>query len=240
MNERDRLLTDKKLSQFETIIGYHFTNRDWLRQALTHSSYSKELQAKKGQTVVEDYERLEFVGDAVLELSTSRMLFDTYQWPEGKLTRERARIVCESSLSYIARELGYGDFLVLGFGEEKTGGRDRDSILCDMVESVIGAVYLDSDYETARDLIERLIFTHIQDIPDQKVSDHKTALQEYLQGKGQSVPEYRVVEEMGPPHDRTFVIDLYLEGKKICSACGKSKKKAEQEAAEIALSVLKQ
>lgn len=240
MKERDRFLTDVKLSEFETIIGYHFKNPELLKQALTHSSYSKEKMAKKGQAVVEDYERLEFLGDAVLELATSRMLFDTYDWPEGKLTRERARIVCESSLSFFARSLGYGDFLVLGFGEEKTGGRDRDSILCDMVESVIGAVYLDGGYEPASSLIQRLIFSRIKEIPDKKVRDHKTLLQEYLQGKGLEAPEYKVAEEIGPPHDRIFVIDLYLEGKKISTAQGKSKKKAEQVAAEEALSVLKQ
>ena len=138
-----RTLNDRRIEAFEVIIGYRFSDRRWIRQALTHSSFSKEASPDAAGVPVPDYERLEFLGDAVLELTTSRMLFDRYDWPEGSLTRERARIVCETSLAFIARKYGFGEFMLLGNGEEKTGGRDRSSILCDLVESIIGAVFQD-------------------------------------------------------------------------------------------------
>ena len=223
-------LTEKQLDQFEGLIEYRFKNRKWLRQALTHSSYSKEQQ----QTVA-DYERLEFLGDAVLELCPSKMLFEKYDWPEGKLTKTRAKIVCEASLSYVARALSFGEFILMSYGEEKTGGRDRDSILCDVVEAVIGAVYLDGGLDESWALIQRLLFSRLEEIPNQRQTDYKSALQELLQGKGKEKPEYKVVAEEGPPHDRVFITELWLDGKAMSRGEGKSKKQAAQQAAEKAL-----
>jgi len=240
MSEKTVLNSEAVLHQLEEVIGYRFRNQDLAREALTHSSFSREEQAQLGKkgAVHPDYERLEFLGDAVLELTTSRMLYDRYDWPEGRLTKTRAKIVCEASLSAIARKFGLGGYLVLGRGEEKTGGRERDSILCDMVESIIGAVYLDGGLQEAESLIGRILFDHLDELPDQPTTDYKSVLQEKLQGEGKAVPEYRVALEYGPPHDRTFVIDLYLEGKRISRAEGHSKKQAAQEAAHEAILIL--
>ena len=229
------LTSDELVQEVEQLIGYTFTNKSLLRQALTHSSFSKEAEQEKNAAKVKDYERLEFLGDAVLELCTSRMLFDTYDWPEGKLTKTRSGIVCEASLSYIARKLGLGNYIVFSHGEEKTGGRDRDSILCDVVEAILGAVYLDADLATAEKMIDRILFSHLNEIPKQRAADYKSSLQEYLQGKGLELPEYVVTKEEGPPHERTFTISLVHQGKVITTAQGRTKKSAAQEAAKKAL-----
>lgn len=223
-------LSEERLSKFEGIIGYQFQDRRWLRAALTHSSYSMEHPGK-----TTDYERLEFLGDAVLELCVSKMLFETYHWSEGKLTKTRAKIVCEASLSYVARELSFGEFILMSYGEEKTGGRERNSILCDVVESVIGAVYQDGGLEAAQSLIERLILSRVDEIPERQQGDYKSALQELVQSQGKQTPEYRVVAEEGPPHNRVFVTELWMDGHMVCRAEGKSKKLAAQRAAETAL-----
>ena len=235
-----RYLSETKLRQFETIIGYEFQDKAWLVQALTHSSFSKELAQQAGQTV-SNYERLEFLGDAVLELCTSEMLFRAYpDWPEGKLTKTRATIVCEASLSYIARTLSFGEFILFSRGEEKTGGADRSSILCDVVEAVIGAVYQDGGLEKAKQVIARRVWEHWRKVPQENQTDYKSTLQEILQKKGLGSPEYRMVEMTGPPHDRTFTMEIWLESKQICRASGKTKKAAAQMAAEQALKWLKQ
>lgn len=227
-------LTKEQLEKVEEIIAYRFRDRSWLVQALTHSSFSREQQQ-----MTADYERLEFLGDAVLELCTSKMLFEKYDWPEGKLTKTRAKIVCEASLSYVARALSFGEFIRMSYGEEKTGGRDRDSILCDVVEAMIGAVYQDGGLKEAQALIERLIFSRLEEIPNQRQTDYKSALQELLQGKGKEKPVYKVVAEEGPPHDRVFVTELWMEGQAVCRGTGKSKKLAAQQAAEKALQMWK-
>ncbi len=229
------LTSDELLSEAQQLIGYTFKDKRLLQQAFTHSSFSKEMEAEKKGVMVKDYERLEFLGDAVLELCTSRMLYDAYDWPEGKLTKTRSKIVCEASLSFIARKLGLGKYLVFSHGEEKTGGRDRDSILCDVVEAIIGAVYLDSDLKTAFELIDRILFSHLGEIPKQRAADYKSNLQEFLQAKGKELPEYVVTKEEGPPHDRIFTISLIYQGKVITSAQGRTKKSAAQEAAKKAL-----
>lgn len=246
MYSLDKKLPSERLKDFQQIIAYEFKDISYLKQALTHSSFSKECQQqaagngpKAKESVPADYERLEFLGDAVLELVTSRMLFEQYDWEEGKLTKVRANIVCEPSLALIARTYGLGEYMVFGHGEEKTGGRKRDSILCDLVEAVIGAVYLDGGFEEAKALIERMVFVHLKDIMNQGIVDYKSFLQEYLQSKGRHTPDYQVAAEQGPPHDRTFVINLCLDGKVFCTASGKSKKKAEQEAARMAIIALK-
>lgn len=222
----------KRLEEFQTIIGYQFREPALLRQALTHSSYTGEEMGYK------NYERLEFLGDAVLEVLTSEWLYRQYDWPEGKLTRRRAQIVCETSLAYVARKYHFGQYLYMNHGEEKTGGRDRSSILCDVVEAVIGAVYLDSSLDEARKLVERLIFQYDKELPGERQKDGKSALQELLQAQGRERPEYRTVAEEGQPHDRTFVVELYQENQLISTGHGRSKKEAEQAAATKALELL--
>lgn len=230
------MIRQDKIDRFEAVIGYHFSDPALLVQALTHSSYGKEHIEKS--VGLKDYERLEFLGDAVLELVTSNYLYQKYDWQEGQLTKTRAKIVCEASLSYIARKNGFGPFLIMGKGEEKTGGRERDSILCDVVESVIGAVYLDSGYDQAEQLIHRLVLDHLDQIPDGRAADYKTTLQEKLQGEGRPIPEYRVVDQEGPTNDRIFTTELYIEGSLVSTARGRSKKQAAQEAARQALEKL--
>ena len=221
------------LAAFQQVIGYSFDNPALLRQALTHSSVGGD----NGQ-MAPNYERLEFLGDAVLEVVTSEWLYHRHNWAEGQLTRRRAEIVCEPSLAYIARLYEFGKYMYMNHGEEKTGGRDRSSILCDVVEAVIGAVYLDSSLEEAKALIERLILAHEKELPRERTKDSKSALQEYLQAKGKELPEYRTVGEEGQPHDRTFTVELCLDGTCVSCGVGKSKKEAEQAAAAKAMAIL--
>lgn len=229
-------LSESKLREVEEILSYHFTDTALLVQALTHSSYSKEMKQKGIQA--EHYERLEFLGDAVLEVVTSEMLFHQFDWDEGKLTKKRAAIVCEESLSYIAAKLGLGDYLILSTGEEKTGGRKRSSILCDLVEALIGAVYLDGGMKEAKDLIGRMVFSHLKDNPAVSGKDYKTVLQEKIQAEGGEAPYYRVISEEGPPHKRIFTVELLISGKAVAEGTGSSKKQAQQAAAEEALRLL--
>ncbi len=229
-------LDETKIRQVETILAYHFRDPGLLIQALTHSSYSKEMKQKAIE--VENYERLEFLGDAVLEVVTSEMLFHQFDWDEGKLTRKRASIVCEESLSYIAGLHGLNRFLILSAGEEKTGGRKRPSILCDLVEALIGAVYLDGGMKEAKDLIGRMVFAHLKENPAITGKDYKTILQEKVQGGGGEAPVYRVIKEDGPPHERVFTVELLLDGKAVTTGIGNSKKQAQQAAAQEALRLL--
>lgn len=229
---------DTKLAELEEKLGCHYQDRQLLKTALTHSSFSKEYeQSHKGQ-FVEDYERLEFLGDAVLELVTSEMLYKRYHWPEGRLTKTRAQIVCEESLSWTARRYGLGEYIRFSVGEEKTGGRNRSSILCDVVESLIGALYLDQGLEEARKLIERILFAHLSKIPLEDETDYKSRLQEYLQGQQLESPRYETILEEGPPHQRIFTVRVYAAGLTDCTAKGHSKKQAEQKAAQKALEKL--
>ena len=225
-----------KIQEIEAILSYHFSNADLLFQALTHSSYSKEM--KQRSIEVENYERLEFLGDAVLEVVTSEMLFHQFDWDEGKLTRKRASIVCEESLAYIAGILGLGEFLLLGTGEEKTGGRKRPSILCDVVEALIGAVYLDGGMKEAKELIGRIVFAHLRDNPALTGKDYKTVLQEKVQSRGGEAPTYRVIAQDGPPHERVFTVELLIDGRAVAKGIGTSKKLAQQAAAEEAIRLL--
>ena len=220
----------KRIEQVEKIIGYTFQKKAWLKEALTHSSYGRDQKRP-----VQNYERLEFLGDAVLELCTSKRLFDEYDWTEGKLTKMRASIVCEASLSKLATSLSIGDYIIMSHGEEKSGGRQRKSILCDVVEALIGAVYQDGGMKAAQDLVERLIFSHLDELVAKPQEDYKSHLQELLQGMGLEKPEYVPVSTEGPPHDRIFTIELKVNGHSVCQGTGKSKKAAEQYAAAEAL-----
>ena len=216
--------------QFELLekkSGYHFQNPHLLKQAMTHSSYANEHKA----IGYHDNERLEFLGDAVLEVVSSEFLFRHYPaLPEGDLTKLRASIVCEPTLALCARELDLGDFLLLGKGEEHTGGRKRDSIVSDAMEALIGAIYLDGGFASAKEFVHRFIMT---DIEHKKLFyDSKTILQEQVQKNWHDGEiSYVLTGEEGPDHDKTFLVDLYVAGEKKSSGKGRTKKAAEQDAA---------
>ena len=216
--------------QFELLekkSGYHFQNPHLLKQAMTHSSYANEHKAKG----YHDNERLEFLGDAVLEVVSSEFLFRHYPaLPEGDLTKLRASIVCEPTLALCARELDLGDFLLLGKGEEHTGGRKRDSIVSDAMEALIGAIYLDGGFASSKEFVHRFIMT---DIEHKKLFyDSKTILQEQVQKNWHDGEiSYVLTGEEGPDHDKTFLVDLYVAGEKKSSGKGRTKKAAEQDAA---------
>jgi len=218
------------LELLEKRLGYCFRNPVLLKQAITHSSYTNEQKINK----YGHYERLEFLGDAVLELVSSEYLFHTHkEMPEGELTKMRASMVCEPSLAFCARDLELGEFLLLGKGEENTGGRKRDSITSDAMEAVIGAIYLDGGMEEARAFINRYI---LSDIEDKKLFyDSKTNLQELIQGKLKKEFRYELIEESGPEHDKTFEVEVRMEDAVIGRGSGRTKKAAEQQAAYEAL-----
>lgn len=222
-----------KLKEFQEKIGYTFRNEGLLRQALTHSSYANEKYMKK----LSDNERLEFLGDAVLELSSSEFLYKHYEeLPEGKLTTLRASIVCEPTLALCTEPLKLGDYLFLGKGEDLTGGRKRKSILSDALEAVIGAIYLDGGFTNAKEFVEKFILT---DIEHKKLFyDSKTILQEVVQEEHEKLV-YELVEESGPDHDKSFTVQAVIDGKKLSTGTGHTKKAAEQEAAYKALLLLK-
>ena len=216
---------------FEKDMKHKFSKPEILSTALTHTSFANENLNGKGNN-----ERMEFLGDAVLDLIVGEYLFSNYSLSEGYLSRTRASIVCEKSLAKAARELGLGKFLRLGRGEEKSGGRDRDSVLSDAFEAVIAALYLDAGItKTAEWVINKL-----QDIIDEETRsdihhDFKTALQEKVQKRDITDIHYEVVGEDGPDHDKRFEVIVVADGKILGRGCGKSKKKAEQEAAKAAL-----
>ena len=220
--------------EFQERIGYHFQNQNLLRQALTHSSYANEQRMKKEV----NNERLEFLGDAVLELISSEYLFHHYpKHPEGELTRLRASLVCEQTLSFCTRELELGKYLLLGKGEEMTGGRERKSILSDALEAVIGALYLDGGFASAKEFIMKYILNDIE--KKQLFFDSKTILQEIVQGKKQGDLSYHLIEETGPDHDKKYVVEVQIAKKPVGTGEGRTKKAAEQEAAYHALLDLK-
>ena len=222
-----------KLHEFEEIIGYRFQNISLLRQALTHSSYANEKHFRKNM----DNERLEFLGDAVLEIVSSDFLYRNYtELPEGKLTTLRASIVCEPTLALCTEPISLGKFLFLGKGEDLTGGRMRKSILSDALEAVIGAIYLDGGFTNAKEFVERFILT---DIEHKKLFyDSKPILQEVVQGEHEEL-EYALIRETGPDHDKCFEVEVKIDGKSIAGGVGHTKKAAEQEAAYRALLILK-
>lgn len=220
--------------EFEKIIGYQFKDKELLGRALTHSSYVKE----RGQSRLDDNERLEFLGDAFLDAIVGEDLYKKLEKAEeGQLTKARASIVCEKSLAEAARGLSVGAFLRFSKGEEKSGGRGRDSILADAMEAVIGAVYLDGGYEEARDFVLGIFEKALRDAGKGKLSnqDYKSELQEQIQAQGILDIRYVTEKEEGPDHDKTFSVRLEVCGKTAGSGTGKSKKLAEQNAAKDAL-----
>ena len=213
---------------FENRIGYHFHCAELLKTALCHSSYANE---NKGMT---HNERLEFLGDAVLELCSSHFLFRHFpDEAEGALSRHRAAIVCEASLAVCARRIGLDRELLLGRGEEKNGGRERDSLVSDAFEALIGAIYLDGGFEAARTFIDRFVMDPMAEKP--VLFDAKTRLQELLQTDGEVEISYPVLEENGPEHERSFTAAVCLNGRPLGVGSGPSKKQAEQAAAAAAL-----
>lgn len=218
----------------EEKIGYRFRDQRLLKQALTHSSYANEQKINK----LQDYERLEFLGDAVLELISSDFLFhENPQMPEGKLTKLRSSMVCEPALAFCARDLELGKYMLLGKGEESTGGRMRDSITSDAMEALIGALYLDGGFDAAHDFIHRFILTDLEN----KILfyDSKTVLQEMIQTDGKSSLVYELKGEQGPDHDKEFLVDAVLNGDVAGSGRGRTKKAAEQQAAYEAILYLR-
>lgn len=225
----------KRIEELQERIGYHFNDIGLLKRALTHSSFTNEQKINKNG----DYERLEFLGDAVLELVSSDFLFHRYEkLSEGELTKLRASMVCEPALAFCARDIELGEYIRLGRGEELSGGRERESIVSDVMEAVIGAIYLDSGMEQAKSFIFRYILSDLEN--KRLFYDSKSRLQEIVQGTLKKEFHYELLEEFGPEHDKYFVVQAVLDGQSIGSGQGRTKKAAEQEAAYQALLRLKE
>ncbi len=238
-NEREVKNNRAKEIQFKELqkrLGIEFHDSKLLKQAFTHSSYVNEHRKKP----YEDNERLEFLGDAVLELTVSQFLYKKYpMMSEGELTKLRAAVVCEPSLVSFANELTFGQLVLLGKGEEITGGRERPALLADVFEAFIGALYLDKGIETVIDFLEKIVFPKINSGAFSHVMDFKSQLQELVQRDGAGVIEYNILHEKGPAHSREFVSRVSLNGDELGTGTGKSKKEAEQHAAQMALEKLK-
>jgi ribonuclease-3 len=239
-------MTSNGDERLEVKLGYRFKDRLLLEQALTHSSAVPELRAvqeadrKKG-VAVGNYERLEFLGDAVLDMLASEYLLTSFpDWSEGQLSKSRARLVNARSLESAARRIGLGEHLRLGRGEEKTGGREKPALLADGFEAIVAAVYLDSGLDSARQLLRRLLFEQAVEERGERMadSDRKSALQEYLQRRGRPPAEYRLAGESGPDHQKVFVVEVLAEGTSLGQGEGSTKKEAEQRAARSALTQL--
>lgn len=225
------------ISRLESKIGYKFKNSVYLERALTHSSYNREKNTKH-----QDNERLEFLGDAFFDAIVSAELFrEMEKETEGKLTKTRSLVVCESSLANAARKLHVGEYMLIGRGEEMAGGRERESILADAMEAVIGAIYLDGGYEAAHKFVTAIFADTIKKaVSGQLFSDYKSEIQEKLQKNGKNISIiYTTDREEGPAHDKTFFVHLSYNGEILGEGNGKSKKEAEQNAAKEALSRLK-
>ena len=238
MTPADDTLLEKRL-------GHKFARPALLHDALTHSSAVPEMRASQGESFTAkaavNNERLEFLGDAVLELLTSEYLLDAFpDWSEGQLSKSRARLVNAYSLEAAARRLRLGEHLRLGRGEEKTGGREKQTLLADAFEAVLAAIYLDAGLAAAREVLRRTLFEQVLEEAGSRMaeSDRKSALQELLQSRGQVPAEYRVVSESGPDHQKIFKIEVWVNGSRVASAEGGTKKEAEQRAARKALTLL--
>ncbi|MCR4806165.1 MAG: ribonuclease III [Lachnospiraceae bacterium] len=218
--------------ELEEKLKYRFKNSETIVSALTHSSYKNE------KPYIRDYERLEFLGDAVLELTVSEFLYkDNPNMKEGDMTKMRASLVCEPTLAYCAQELSLGDYILLGKGEEKTGGRGRDSIISDVFEAIIGAIYLDGGFDLAGDFVRKYVLTDYRNKIE--FNDSKTSLQEYVQDKGLKM-EYIPAGESGPDHHKIYSVKVLVDGREYGSGSGSSKKRAEQNAAYEALKRFKE
>lgn len=225
--------TEEKLLELQKLIGLRFTNTDNLRSAISHSSYVNEIKINKWQ----DYERLEFLGDAVLEIVSSDYLFKKHpDLQEGELSRIRASLVCEPSLAFTAKRMNLGEYILLGKGEDLSGGRFRNSILSDVFEAIIGAVYLEFGFDKTKEYIERVLLNDISE--NQLFVDSKSRIQIIVQSKPDMHLEYKVLDESGPDHDKHFVVGLFINDELICKGEGHNKKEAEQIAAYSGIKIL--
>ncbi|WP_134700343.1 ribonuclease III [Ammoniphilus sp. YIM 78166] len=221
--------------KLQNTIGIQFHNEKLLRQAFTHSSYVNEHRGKPYQ----DNERLEFLGDAVLELTVSQFLFTHFpKMSEGEMTKLRAAIVCEPSLVRFAESLEFGKTVLLGKGEEMTGGRQRPALLADVFEAFIGALYLDQGLPKVFSFLEQFVFPSVDRGEFMKTTDYKSQLQEHVQHDNLGEISYRIIEEKGPAHNREFVSEVLLNGVSMGTGRGRSKKEAEQHAAAVAIEKL--
>lgn len=222
----------EKFQQFQKTMGIKFSNERLMIQAFTHSSYVNEHRNRR----YTDNERLEFLGDAVLELAVSQFLYRQYpQMSEGELTKLRAAIVCEPSLYQFAKELSFHELILLGKGEEQTGGRQRPALLADVFEAFIGALYLDQNFDEVVRFLQKYVFSKINKGAFSHTMDFKSQLQENVQSEDLGQLEYQIISEKGPAHNRQFVSGVFLDGMKIGQGEGRSKKEAEQEAAKEGL-----
>ncbi|WP_342525853.1 ribonuclease III [Chryseomicrobium sp. FSL W7-1435] len=225
-----------KIADFQRESHLVFSNESLLFEAFTHSSYVNEHRRKS----FIDNERLEFLGDAVLELAVSQYLFHRYpKMTEGELTKLRASIVCEPSLVHLANELDLGSFILLGKGEENTGGRQRPALLADVFEALVGALYLDQGLTKVIELLEQVMFPKVEVGAFSKVSDYKSQLQELIQQDNAGQLKYEIIEETGPAHNRIFISQVSLDQTALGEGSGRSKKEAEQQAAQLAIEKLK-
>lgn len=224
------------LKSFQKKLNYRFKKLELLKKALTHKSYTNEMKLSP----LEHNERIEFLGDAVLELAISHLLMEKFKdYPEGELSKLRAAIVNEGQLAELAQEIQLGDFLFLGRGEEQTGGREKPSLLSDAYEAVLGAVYLDRGLKKAFDIVKKQYMHIIEKVGKEGfVKDYKTRLQEEVQSRFRSIPRYQLVKAFGPDHSKIFEVNLYIQDQLYGVGKGSSKKSAEQEAARRALEEL--
>jgi ribonuclease-3 len=219
----------KKMERLEKKIGYCFKDKGLLKQALTHRSYAHECKVMSN-------ERLEFLGDAVLELVIRDWFFTHYpKMREGDLTRLKANLVGEVTLANVARSISLNEVLLLGKSERQGGGANKDSILADALEALIGAVYLDSDFAKTKEVVLRIFSPFLHHINLHQIYDYKSTLQNRLQAKLQVLPKYRILKTIGPDHDKEFIVGVYIQGKLWGKGRGKSRKMAEQMAAKEAL-----
>jgi ribonuclease-3 len=231
--------------QLEERLGRKFRNPELLQRALTHSSAVPELRNLETAnfTSPENNEQLEFLGDAVLDLLASEYLVEKFpKWSEGQLSKSRARLVNAHALELAARRLGLGEHLRLGRGEEKTGGRDKPALLADAFEAVVAAIYLDGGLAPAKEMLRTALFEAALEERGGNLfeADRKSALQEFLQGRGKAPAEYRLAAQSGPDHKKTFQVEVWVEGACMASGLGNTKKEAEQRAAGSALERLEQ
>lgn len=223
------------MENLENRLGHKFKNINLLKNALTHSSYANEV--RKGFS---SNERLEFLGDSVLSIIVSDYIYKKFpDMPEGELTRLRSSLVCEKALCSFSRELDVGSYLMLGKGEDKGGGRERDSILADAFEAILAAIYLDGGMDCARTFVMDFVLRELKSHKnDDVMKDYKTALQEIIQKNPEESVKYVLVDEKGPDHDKSFTVEVCLNSNVIGKGSGKNKKQAEQMAAKQALELM--
>jgi ribonuclease-3 len=225
---------NEKIEKLEQIIGYSFQDKMLVKRALTHTSFSNEQKINKNG----DYERLEFLGDAVLELLSSEHIYLTNEkMGEGAMTKLRAAIVCEPSLAQCAKEIELSEFILLGKGESAMGGRKRDSIVSDVLEALIGALYLDGGMEVAKNFVHKYVLNDIEH--KQLIYDAKSSLQELVQKEKKGQIQYLLLSESGPEHEKEFSCAVLIDGKQMGMGIGRNKKEAEQKAAAEALFLMK-